>query len=215
MQRDSPVVLADSSNSRGASWGDDGTIVAKWSTRPASRVFQPKVERSAGHDVKPRRSHPSLAQGLPGSQTILFTANKNISAFDDASIEVLSLKNNQRKTLRYGGYFGRYLPFHDSRGTLVFIHQGTLFGVAFDLNRLETQESPLPILDDVASDPTTAGGQLDVGKLAGALVCRSGRAAPLTISRPILLRIRETTRFTDTQRSSALTRVAAKRVLTW
>ena len=198
MQRDSPVVLADSSNSRGASWGDDGTIVAKWSTRPASRVFQPKVERSAGHDVKPRRSHPSLAQGLPGSQTILFTANKNISAFDDASIEVLSLKNNQRKTLRYGGYFGRYLPFHDSRGTLVFIHQGTLFGVAFDLNRLETQESPVTILDYRHERSHNCGRPVrrrEAGRCSS-LSERQGRT--LTISIPILLRIKETTRFTDT-----------------
>jgi serine/threonine-protein kinase len=181
VQGGAPVVLADSSNSRGANWGDDGTIVAELvNTAGLTRIPADGGAAQPVTTLSPGEATHRWPQVLPGSQTILFTANKNISAFDDASIEVLSLKNNQRKTLWHGGYFGRYLPINGSQGTLVFIHQGTLFGAPLDLNRLELQGTPVPILDDVASDPTTAGGQLDVAALAGALVYRSGKAAAQT-----------------------------------
>jgi serine/threonine-protein kinase len=182
VQGGAPVVLADSSNnSRGASWGDDGTIVAELvNTAGLTRIPADGGAARPVTTLGPGDATHRWPQVLPGSQTILFTANKNISAFDDASIEVLSLKTNQRKTLWRGGYFGRYLPVNGSQGTLVFIHQGTLFGAPLDLNRLELQGTPVPILDDVASDPTTAGGRLDVAALAGALVYRSGKAVAQT-----------------------------------
>ena len=75
-------------------------------------------------------------------------ANKTISNYDDSSIEVLSLKTGQVKVVQRGGYFGRYL----AGGYLVYIHQGTLFGVPFDLDRLEVRGTPTPLLEDVAGD---------------------------------------------------------------
>ena len=55
-----------------------------------------------------------------------------------------------------GGSFGRYL-----NGQLVYLQQGALFGVPFDLKMLELRGTPAPLLDDVANDPSTAGGQFD------------------------------------------------------
>jgi hypothetical protein len=54
-----------------------------------------------------------------------------------------------------GGYFGRYVP----RGHLVYMNQGTLFAVRFDLDRLETLGQPVPALDGVAGSITTGGVQ--------------------------------------------------------
>jgi len=181
VQGGAPVVLGDVSNSRGASWGEDGTIVAELvNTNGLVRVSasgggaaQPLTQ------LKPGEATHRWPQILPGAQAVVFTANINISAFDDASIEALNLKTNERKTLWRGGYFGRYLPVNGSRGYLVFIHRGTLFGAPFDPAGLELQGTPAPLLEDVASDPTTAAGQLDFSR-AGSLVYRSGKAAART-----------------------------------
>ena len=82
--------------------------------------------------------------------------------FDNASIEVLSLKTGQWKTVQRGGYFGRYLPTSNEAGYLVYLHQGTLFAVGFDLDRLEIRGTPAPLLEDVAGNPISGGGQYDV-----------------------------------------------------
>ena len=45
-----------------------------------------------------------------------------------------------------GGYFGRYLATSNGAGHLIYIHQGTLFAVPFDLGRLEVRGTPVPVL---------------------------------------------------------------------
>ena len=59
--------------------------------------------------------------------------------------------------MQRGGYYGRYLP----SGHLVYLRQGVLLGVRFDPQRLEVRGTPVPILDDVAANPATGGGQFD------------------------------------------------------
>ena len=82
-------------------------------------------------------------QVLPGGENVLFTGLVAASgaAFDSANIEVLSLKSGQVKVVRRGGYFGRYLP----SGHLIYFRQGALYGVRFDLERLETHGAPAPL----------------------------------------------------------------------
>ena len=55
--------------------------------------------------------------------------------------------------VRRGGYFGRYLP----SGHLIYFRQGTLYGVPFDLGRLETHGAPAPLLEDLADSEALAG----------------------------------------------------------
>jgi serine/threonine-protein kinase len=76
---------------------------------------------------------------------------------ETANIEVGSLRSSEVKTLQRGGYYARYLP----SGHLVYVHQGVLFGVKFDPGRLEVHGAPLPLLEDVAANPITGGGQFD------------------------------------------------------
>jgi len=71
-----------------------------------------------------------------------------------------------------GGYFGRYLP----GGYLVYIHQRTLFGVPFDLNRLEVRGTATPLLEDVAGNTSTAGGQFDFSR-NGTFIYLSGKSS--------------------------------------
>jgi Tol biopolymer transport system component len=146
-----PVTLTDVSTFRGASWGENGDIMASLLTLGGLQ----SVPASGGppHSVtnlgKGEITHLS-PQVLPGGNTVLFTASKLASSFEDANIEVVSLKTGAVKMLLSGGYFGRYLATNGSTGHLVYIHQGVLYAVAFDPVRLEVQGMPEPILEDVA-----------------------------------------------------------------
>jgi hypothetical protein len=71
-----------------------------------------------------------------------------------------------------GGYFGRYVP----SGHLLYIYQGTLFAVGFDLDRLEVRGTPAPLLKDVAGNANAAGGQYDASR-NGTLVYFSGKSS--------------------------------------
>src|SRR5205823_5093642 len=77
-------------------------------------------------------------QILPGGQNVLFTASPAMFGLENSSIAAVSLKTGERKILQPGAYFGRYLP----SGHLVYFHQGVLFGVLFDLGRLEVRGTP-------------------------------------------------------------------------
>ena len=107
---------------------------------------------------------------------MLFTGNTVNGAYDNGSIEVLSLKTRQWKGVQSGGYFGRYLPTSNGAGHLLYLHQGTLFAVGFDLDRLEVRGLPAPLLEDVAGNGTTGAGQYDVAR-NGTLVYLSGRSS--------------------------------------
>jgi hypothetical protein len=53
---------------------------------------------------------------------VLFTGNTVNGAYDEASIEVLSLKTGQWKTAQRGGYFGRYLATSNGAESLVTLN---------------------------------------------------------------------------------------------
>jgi len=164
-----PMALCDAPTFRGASWGEDGYIVASLGAGPLSRVPE-----SGGTPQSLEKSFAGRAhrwpQILPGGQSALFTSGNTPTEWDDAAIEVLNLKTGQIRTVQRGGYYGRYLP----SGHLVFVHQGTLFAVPFDLLRLESRGVPAPVLDDVAGSAASGGGQLDIS-LTGTFVYLSGR----------------------------------------
>ncbi len=63
------------------------------------------------------------------------------------------LPSGPKQILLQGGYHGRYLP----SGHLVYIHDGTLFAAAFDLDRLEVTGEPAPAVESVTSSTLTAG----------------------------------------------------------
>ena len=73
------------------------------------------------------------------------------------------MASGQRKTVQRGGFYARYLP----SGHVVYMHEGTLFAVPFDLKRLEVTGQPAPILEGVVTNPV-GGAQFsfsDTGNL--------------------------------------------------
>jgi WD40 repeat protein/predicted Ser/Thr protein kinase len=178
--RDGAVeTICDAQNVRGASWGDDGTIVLSMgSNAPLSWVSSlggtpaPLTKLQEGE-----RTH-RWPQVLPGSQSVLFTVHNSTGVYNDATIEAVSLATRERKVVVKGGFFGQYLP----SGHLVYLHESTLFAAPFDLNRLTLSGPPAAILEDVSSN-STAGGDFAFSR-SGIFVYLAGKApgagAPIT-----------------------------------
>jgi len=153
------VPLCDSIQGYGASWGDDGNIVVALHRTSALA----RVPAAGGTPVPVTKLNPGEVthrwpQVLPGSQGVLFTSAAQTGAgYDDANIEVISFRTGERKTLLRGGFSPRYLGDSSGTGHLIYLRQTTLFAVPFDLGRLATVGSSVPILEDVSST-TVAGG---------------------------------------------------------
>ncbi len=165
------VTLCDAPSERGASWGDDGNIIAALDIRAvlvrvpsAGGTPVPVTKFNSGPNAD-ERTH-RWPQVLPGSQAVLFSASTHTGgSFDDADIDVVSLKTGERKTVQRGGFSPRYLAtstgttgaFSNGAGHLVYLHGSTLFSVPFDPGRLTPTGSPAPILEDVGSIGSGAG----------------------------------------------------------
>ncbi|HEV2199775.1 MAG TPA: protein kinase [Bryobacteraceae bacterium] len=181
VQGGAPVTLCDAPGARGASWGEDGNIVVTLNspTGGLSRVSAaggtPQSLAKPGDRNEVTHRWPQI---LPGGEAVLFTSASATTngAFDNGNIQVLSLKTGQWKMVQQGGYFGRYLATPNRAGHLVYVHQGTLLGVPFDLDRLEVRGTPTPLLEDVAGDTVTAGGQFDVSR-NGTFVYLGGKSS--------------------------------------
>jgi Tol biopolymer transport system component len=179
VQGGAAITLCDVVGDRGGSWGEDGTIVFA----PDNRVGLSKVS-SAGGKPEPLTSLDKQAgeitqrwpQVLPGGKAVLFTSNKTGGNYEDAEIAVYSMTTGQRKTVHRGGFHPAYLP----TGHLVYLHEGTLFAVPFDLKRLEVTGQPTPILEGVVT-VGNGGAQFSFSE-TGNLVYVAGRSGIQTLS---------------------------------
>ena len=167
------ITLGDSLGPAGGSWGDDGNIVAASSNGSLARISSSGGTPAPVTKLAPGEVTHRWPQVLPGSQAALFTSNSSFGdGFDAANIEVVSLKDGQRKTLQRGGTYGRYVPAEKGPGHLIFANQGTLFAVPFDLDRLEVRGVPVPVVQGVSTG-TGGAAQLDFSR-GGTLVFRNG-----------------------------------------
>jgi serine/threonine-protein kinase len=159
------VTLCPAPNARGASWGEDGNIIVTLNS--VSGTGLSSVPDSGGTPqtlTKPAATGDASHRWpeiLPGGKALLFSASPVAGDYDNGNIKVLTVKTGQIKVVASGGYFGRYIPLSDMAGELIYVHQSTLFGVPFNLQRLETTGTAAPLLEDVASDSATGGGQFD------------------------------------------------------
>ncbi len=86
---------------------------------------------------------------------MLFTADRILGTYDNASIVVQALPEGPRKVVVKGGYHGRYLP----SAHVVYVHEGTLFAIPFDLARLEATGPSAPVIEELVGASITAGAQ--------------------------------------------------------
>ena len=174
------VSLCDAGLGRGASWGEDGAIIANLDNYHLFRVpvmgGEPQlIGKPEEHGERTWRA----PQVLPG-ENVLFTGAvaASLAAADSANIEVLSLKSGRVKVVLRGGNFGRYLP----SGHLIYFRQGTLYGVPFDLGRLETRGAPVSLLEDLADSESPAFGRVSFSRTGILLFAGAGRAAVAPIA---------------------------------
>ena len=130
---------------RGASWGDDDTIVFA-TNETQSGLWQ--VSASGGEPkllTTPARDQGEVnhlwPEVLPGSNAVLFT----IVSPDEFQIAVLRLDTMETTVLFSGGGNPRYSP----TGHLLYGTDGYVWAVGFDLERLETVGDPVPVQEDV------------------------------------------------------------------
>jgi WD40 repeat protein len=176
-----PVTISDALSVVGASWGDDGNIVA---TLGVGMTGMWRIPAAGGTPTPLLVLNPekgelrhSWPQVLPGSQAVLFSSYSITGGLQAPNIEVLSLRNGHRKTLR-AGFFARYVP----SGHLIYIYENTLFAARLDLSRLELTGSPRPVMAVVTPWPNAfnaldRGGGLDFSR-NGILVSLAGNPPP-------------------------------------
>jgi Tol biopolymer transport system component len=173
VQGGAAVTLCDALNDHGGSWGEDGTIVftpdlqgalSEVSSAGGTPQTLATLDKQAGEVTK------RWPQVLPGSKAVLFTSNTHTNNYEDADIVVYSMASGQRKTVQRGGFYARYLP----SGHLIYMHEGTLFAVPFDLQRLEVTGQPAPILEGVAANPFEGVALLSFSETGNLMYVASG-----------------------------------------
>jgi serine/threonine-protein kinase len=148
--------------SRGASWGDDNTIVFA-TNDPQTGLW--RVSADGGEptaltmpDAAQRGSDHGFPSVLPGGRGVLFTISVAGSA-DSAGVAVLDLKTGQHKTLVRGGSQAEYVDPSGGTGQagyLIYAAAGTLRAVRFDPARLEVLGDPVTVVEQVMIKPTGA-----------------------------------------------------------
>ena len=166
------VTLCDAADDRGGGWSEDGTIVfargpgtglSKISSAGGSPEQLTTLNQAGEHTHR-------WPQVMPGGKAVLFTASALLGKFEKADIVAYAMSTGQRKTVLYGGFYGRYVP----SGYLIYMHEDTLFAAAFDAERLEVTGQPAPILEGVVNNSNTGGAQFSFSE-AGNLAYVPGR----------------------------------------
>src|SRR5262249_27389466 len=136
------VTLCETRNGFGGSWAENHTIAFSSSPGPLLRVSSAAGTPEPLTTLNEGELSHRWPQLLPGGRAVLYTAITGPDA-DEANLVVESLPSRARKVVQRGGHYGRYL----ASGHLVYVHNGTLFVVPLDLNRLEVGGPAAPVLE--------------------------------------------------------------------
>lgn len=180
------VTVAHAAVPTGLSWGPGGIVfvepvdLSPSDVYPRGQVIRRVYADGGSPETLVRLNDGEVAHGpevLPGGQQLLFTVatGKATDRWDRASIVVQSLASGERKVLIQGGSDARYVP----TGHLVYAIGGSLFAVAFDVERLEVRSAPVPILEGVRrADASSSGGAHFSVAANGTLVYVAGPRSP-------------------------------------
>lgn len=164
-----PVVMIAGMDgtTRGATWLPDETII--FATTASTTGLQ-RVSAAGGTPMvltRPNRDQGEVdhlwPESLPGGRAVLFTITAVGGTLDAAQIAVLDLQTGARKVLIRGGTHAHYL----ASGHLMYAAAGTLWAAAFDLARLETRGTAVPVVPEVV---TTTFGAVDAVSAANGIL---------------------------------------------
>jgi serine/threonine-protein kinase len=176
-----PTVLCDVPWPFGADWGQDNTIVfADGYHSGISRVSAEggKPETLTTPDAKRSAWSHRLPSWLPNGKAVLFTVMRH--GWDaEPRVGLLRLDTREWQILLPDAADAKYVP----TGHLLFLRQGTLMAVRFDLSTYTTTGQPVPLVENVmqafttADAYSTAAGQFSVSD-TGSLAYATGGVAP-------------------------------------
>ena len=145
---------------RGATWGDDGTII--FATNARNKGLQ-RVSSSGGEpavltvpDAERGENEHVWPEFLPGGKSVLYTITPRSGIVENSLIAMLDLETGTSKPLFRGGSHARYVP----TGHLVYGLAGTLRAVAFDLARLEVVGTAVTVVEGIMT--SAASGSADM-----------------------------------------------------
>lgn len=179
-----PVTLCNAKLLFGASWALDNSIIFAYVKE--SGLFRVSTEGGNPESLttpdrtKEEYSH-RLPHSLPDGKGVLFTIMKE--PWDlQPRIALLDGKTRKWRVLLEDAADARYVP----TGHLVFLRQGTLMVVPFDLGSHQVTGQPVPVIANVMqalnvrhSNYNTAAGQFDISD-SGWLVYAQGGILPDT-----------------------------------
>jgi hypothetical protein len=156
------VPLGDIAGFAGASWGEDGSIIASDSygrglLRIPAGGGPPETVAGLGNG-EIAFAQPQI---LPGGKAILFSAVTTEYDVDRMTIEVLTLADRHRRIVARGGARPRYIATPGAPGHLIYNNKAILFAVPFDLDKLETRGTAVAVLDDIAYNAESGSGEFD------------------------------------------------------
>jgi serine/threonine-protein kinase len=163
-------------NPAGLSWSEDGNlIISDAGGRGLLEVPAGGGSTTvlAGLDKNEIAARP---QSLPGGKAILFTLFSPGSPA--GAVQVLTLPDRRRKTVVPAGTSARYLPVSGRYGYLVYTRKGNMFAMLFDMEKLETRGSEVPVLDGIGYAEGPFEGAHFAYSDSGTLVYRRGAEAP-------------------------------------
>ena len=150
------IKLCDAPAGRGGTWANDDTIVFSPGSGSNTRLM--RVPAAGGAAVVfgtlgTGATTQRWPQALPDGRSVLYSEHSATGNFDTANLVVAPLAGGAPKIVVHGGYYGRYV----SGGHLIYMNQGTLFAVRFDLDRLETVGPAVPAVEGIAASPSGVG----------------------------------------------------------
>ena len=147
-----PIKICETDNPFGATWSDDNSILygsgpaGVWRVAADGGVPELVVKVAEGESAH----GPQL---LPASEWILFTLRPAGATWDDAQLVAQSMRSGERRVIHQGGRDGRYL----ATGHLLYANDQTVLAMVFDLSRLQTRGSAIPILEGVPNAGVLGG----------------------------------------------------------
>jgi len=166
----------------GASWHDNTIVFTEGDATGLSRISADggQPEFLTHPDPKREESSHRLPFWLPDGRAVLFTVMRHV--WDTQPwVALLQLQTREWRVLLQNAAEARYVP----TGHLVFLRQGTLMAVRFDLDRLQVLGQPYSVLEDVmqalvggSAGTNSAAGQLSVSRTGTLLYARGGVLPP-------------------------------------
>ncbi len=163
----SPTVICEARASLGGTWTDDGWI---YFTHGESRLA--RVPADGGEPVDLNDETVFNPHALPGGRGIVATLSlggTSSSRKETATIALVTADGNYQPLIE-AGYAAKYLP----TGHLVFMRQGSLFAVPFDLESLEVTGTEARVLDEVFTDSIWGEALYDVAADGTLVYVRGG-----------------------------------------